>query len=72
MKKLMLMLMVGLLLCAAITQAELLTNTSFEDDVEEPLGTPDNWSTGATTAPGAYGTGVTAIVPPLTLTLISS
>jgi hypothetical protein len=43
MKKLMLMLMVGLLLCAAVTQAELLSNNSFEDDTAAPIGAPDNW-----------------------------
>jgi hypothetical protein len=58
------MLMVGLLLCAAVTQAELLSNNSFEDDTAAPIGAPDNWGAGATSTTWGpyYGNGSYAYV----------
>jgi hypothetical protein len=61
MKKLMLMLMVGLLLCAAVTQAELLSNRSFEDDVDDN-GEPDSWGGGVAWYWSYYGTATRAYV----------
>jgi hypothetical protein len=56
------MLMVGLLLCAAVTQAELLSNRSFEDDVDATPDQPDGWGGAVGWWYGYYGTGTRSYV----------